>query len=116
MGVKKRSPSRDVADRVLFREENGARSSRPASSDILVSDIPSGELEEDTFLAHLESQIYPDDADMPQRRPPINERPPSIDHENTEDEYPSKDDIPDSGVETAMKKSSKAKIVRRESS
>ena len=62
-----RSPSRDVADRVLFREENGARNSRPASSDILVSDIPSGELEEDTFLAHLESQIYPDDADMPQR-------------------------------------------------
>ena len=62
-----RSPSRDVADRVLFREENGARHSRPASSDILVSDIPSGELEEDTFLAHLESQIYPDDADMPQR-------------------------------------------------
>ena len=39
-----------------------------------------------------------------------------MDDENTEDEYPFKDNIPDSGVETATKKSSKAKIVRRESS
>ena len=46
----------------------------------------------------------------------MNERPPPMDDENTEEEYPSKDNIPNSGVETATKKSSKAKIVRRESS
>ena len=61
-----RYPSTDSNEDCPSIEENGTRISRLGSSDIWVPNDTGG-LEEDTFLAHLESQSHSNASNSPQK-------------------------------------------------
>ena len=60
-----RSPSRDSTEGVRYNEEDEIRNHQLASSDVSTSTLKEG-IDEDTFLAHLESQMHSEESISPQ--------------------------------------------------